>query len=117
MTALDYPEIDLTNAGQVRSLVRTHQPQAIINATAYTAVDRAESEPEIAMAINARAPGLLAEEARRLGALLIHYSTDYVFDGKRAVHTWKATCPTPWEYTGRASSKESGSSRRRAGIP
>jgi dTDP-4-dehydrorhamnose reductase len=95
VTALDYPEIDLANESQVRALVRTQQPQAIINATAYTAVDRAESEPEIAMAINARAPGLLAEEARRLGALLIHYSTDYVFDGKKGSAYLESDLPSP----------------------
>jgi dTDP-4-dehydrorhamnose reductase len=59
------------------------QSPLIVNAGAYTAVDRAESEVALAQAVNARAPGILAEEAKRLGALLIHYSTDYVFDGKR----------------------------------
>jgi len=61
--------------------VRAARPQLIVNAAAYTAVDRAETERDLAFAINGRAPGILAEEARRLGAVLIHYSTDYVFDG------------------------------------
>lgn len=82
VTALDYPEIDLTNAEQIRAALRDERPRVIINATAYTDVDKAESEVEKAMAINARGPGVLAEEARRLDAVLVHYSTDYVFDGK-----------------------------------
>jgi len=79
--ALDYPEIDLSQPDQIRPLVRQAQPAVIVNATAYTAVDRAESEPELTRAINALAPGILAEEARTLGAALVHFSTDYVFDG------------------------------------
>jgi dTDP-4-dehydrorhamnose reductase len=59
------------------------RPDLIVNAAAYTAVDRAESEEAVARAINAVAPGVLAEEAKRLGALLVHYSTDYVFDGTK----------------------------------
>jgi dTDP-4-dehydrorhamnose reductase len=93
--ALDYPEIDLLQEGNVRKIVRTYHPEVIINATAYTAVDKAESEPEIAMAINARAPGLLAEEALRLGALLIHYSTDYVFDGNKGSEYLESDSPNP----------------------
>ena len=72
---------DLTDLDQLRSLVRQLKPAVIVNASAYTAVDRAESEPELAMRINGEAPGVLAEEVARLGALLIHYSTDYVYDG------------------------------------
>jgi dTDP-4-dehydrorhamnose reductase len=74
-------ECDLQDAGALRELVRSHGPDLIVNAAAYTAVDRAESEREAAFAINARAPGILGEEAARLGALVVHYSTDYVFDG------------------------------------
>ncbi|HSN64817.1 MAG TPA: dTDP-4-dehydrorhamnose reductase [Azonexus sp.] len=77
-------ECDLTDFDQMRSLVRGTKPSVIVNAAAYTAVDRAEAEPELAMRINGEAPGMLAEEAARLGALLIHYSTDYVFDGGKA---------------------------------
>ena len=63
--------------------VREARPDLILNAAAYTAVDRAESEPELAMQINGEAPGMLAEEAKKSNALLIHYSTDYVFDGSK----------------------------------
>lgn len=83
IVAVDFPEIDLTDEGRTREWVRRVAPQAIINAAAYTAVDKAEIEPELAMKINGAAPGLLAEEARVLGAFLIHYSSDYVFDGTK----------------------------------
>lgn len=72
---------DLTDPDALPTAIREIRPQAIVNAAAYTAVDRAESEPERAHAINAAAPGILAELAREQGALLVHYSTDYVFDG------------------------------------
>ncbi|WP_153131001.1 dTDP-4-dehydrorhamnose reductase [Dechloromonas hortensis] len=74
---------DLSDADQIRSLVRDLKPSVIVNAAAYTAVDKAESEVEKAFRINAVAPGILAEEAARLGALLVHYSTDYVYDGTK----------------------------------
>jgi dTDP-4-dehydrorhamnose reductase len=77
-------ECDLAQPDQTRAAVRGARPELIVNAAAYTAVDRAESEPALAQAINADAPALLAEEAKRLGAALIHYSTDYVFDGRTA---------------------------------
>lgn len=83
VVALDKEQYDLEEEDQVRELVRHYQPRLIINATGYTTVDRAESEQEAAMAINAVAPGILATEARRIGAALIHYSTDYVFDGRQ----------------------------------
>jgi dTDP-4-dehydrorhamnose reductase len=92
---LDYPEIDLRQEGDLRQVVRSRQPELIINATAYTAVDRAESEPEIAMQINARAPGILAEEASALGIGLIHYSTDYVFDGVKGDDYRETDLPNP----------------------
>lgn len=82
--AADRETVDLADAGQVRELVRRVEPDVILNAAAYTAVDRAEQERESAFAINAEAPKMLAEEARRRGALLVHYSTDYVFDGSKA---------------------------------
>ena len=74
---------DFRDADALRSAVRAARPTVIINAAAYTAVDRAEAEPDVAHAVNAAAPGVLAEEAARLGALFIHYSTDYVFDGTK----------------------------------
>ena len=79
--ALDQPEIDLAQPDALRAFVHAVAPDLIVNAAAYTAVDQAEREPEIARAVNAVAPGVLAEEARRLGAGLVHYSTDFVFDG------------------------------------
>ena len=81
--APDRQALDLANAGGIRARVRDLRPDVIVNAAAYTAVDRAESEPDLALAINGVAPGVLAEEAKRLGALLVHYSTDYVFDGTK----------------------------------
>ena len=81
LAARDRAGLDLADADAVAATVRRVRPQIIVNAAGYTAVDRAESEPALADAINARAPAILAEEARRLDALLIHYSTDYVFDG------------------------------------
>lgn len=81
--ALDAPEINLARTNSWRPIVIQARPDVIVNATAYTAVDRAESEPELARAVNGRAPGELAETARELGAALIHYSTDYVFDGSK----------------------------------
>lgn len=74
-------QLDLTRPDSIRQAVRELQPQLIINPAAHTAVDQAESEVELAFAINATAPGVLAEEAAELGVPLIHYSTDYVFDG------------------------------------
>ncbi|MBC1240796.1 dTDP-4-dehydrorhamnose reductase [Nostoc sp. 2RC] len=75
------PTVDLTEPETLRNIIKSKQPQIIINAAAYTAVDKAESEPELATAINGTAPLILAEESQKLGAFLIHISTDYVFDG------------------------------------
>ena len=83
VTACDRAMLDLSNSESIRAKIREAAPEVILNAGAYTAVDKAESEPDLAMAINGRAPGVLAEEARRSGALLVHYSTDYVFDGSK----------------------------------
>ena len=90
MVAIDRESVDLADAEQTRTLVRSVAPDVILNAAAYTAVDRAEFEHDLALAINAQAPRILAEEARRQNALLVHYSTDYVFDGKK---------PEPWVET------------------
>ena len=84
VVALDRAALDLADLDQIRRVVRDVKPTLIINPAAYTAVDRAESEPALAQRINGEAPGVLAEEASRLGAPLIHYSTDYVFDGTKA---------------------------------
>jgi len=87
--------LDLADAQQIRRQVRELRPDLIVNAAAYTAVDQAESEPEQAFAINASAPGILAEEAAALGAPLIHYSTDYVFDGSKATAYVEDDNPNP----------------------
>jgi dTDP-4-dehydrorhamnose reductase len=92
--------VDFSGEDQLRSAVRTASPDVILNAAAYTAVDRAESEPDLAMAVNGHAPGVLAEEANRLGALFVHYSTDYVFDGTKA-GAWEETdAPNPLNVYG-----------------
>lgn len=95
VTALGRQEADFANPDILRQAVRTNEPDLIVNAAAYTAVDKAETDESVAMAINAIAPGILAEEARHGKALLIHYSTDYVFDGQsdRAYVETDLTCP------------------------
>ena len=80
--ALDRRQMDLTNADSIRRAIRDAKPEIIVNAAGYTLVDKAEAEPELAMQVNGVASGVIAEEAKRLGALLIHYSTDYVYDGE-----------------------------------
>lgn len=80
--AVDRGRMDLADLDQVRDVIRAVRPQLIVNPAAYTAVDKAESEPELAHRINAEAPAVMAAEARALGAALVHYSTDYVFDGR-----------------------------------
>ena len=81
--ALDRNQLDLSKPDHIREVIQHIKPDLIINPAAYTAVDKAESEPELAHTINSTAPGILAEEAAKLGALLVHYSTDYVFDGTK----------------------------------
>jgi len=94
LTTLDYPQIDLARDEELREAIRgaagrggspggARPLDLIVNAAAYTEVDRAESERDLALAVNGRAPGILAEEARAMGAALVHYSTDYVFDGAK----------------------------------
>jgi dTDP-4-dehydrorhamnose reductase len=102
LTASDRHTLDLSNADALRAAVRTIAPTVIVNAAAYTAVDKAEAEPAVADAINAVAPGILAEEAKRLGALLIHYSTDYVFDGSKATAYTEDDTPAPLSAYGRS---------------
>ena len=80
--AVDQPDCDLADGSAIRKLVRTCKPDVIVNSAAYTAVDKAESEPALAHAVNAVAPRVLGEEAAMLGAWVVHYSTDYVFDGE-----------------------------------
>jgi dTDP-4-dehydrorhamnose reductase len=81
VAAFDSPACDLAQPDSIRDIIRAVAPQVIVNAAAYTAVDAAEAKPELARAINADAPGLIGVEAKKLGARVIHYSTDYVYDG------------------------------------
>ncbi len=91
---------DLTNLPSLAATVQTVRPDIIVNAAAYTAVDKAESEPELARMINALAPGVLAQEAHKLGAWLVHYSTDYVFDGSGSQPWVEADTPAPLSVYG-----------------
>jgi dTDP-4-dehydrorhamnose reductase len=93
--SLDFPEIDLARPDSLHTTIRDIRPNVIVNATAYTAVERAESEPELALAINGAAPGVLAEAALAQNAALIHYSTDYVFDGAKGAPYIEADEPNP----------------------
>ncbi len=102
LAAFDHQGLDLGDPESIRRLVRELRPDLIVNAAAYTAVDRAESEPELAFAVNATAPGVLAEEASRLDALLVHYSTDYVFDGTKAGPYIEDDIPNPLSVYGRS---------------
>jgi dTDP-4-dehydrorhamnose reductase len=81
IVTVDFPVCDLANAESIRHCVLDTAPQIIVNAAAYTAVDKAESEPDLARAVNATAPAIIGETARQIGARVIHYSTDYVYDG------------------------------------
>jgi len=78
----DVEELDITNAGAVEDFMNLHQPLAVVNCAAYTAVDKAESDPETALLVNSQAVANLAEACNKTGSLLLHISTDYVFDGK-----------------------------------
>lgn len=88
-------ELDLTRPEEVRALIRGYRPELILSAAAFTAVDRAEAEPALARALNAGAPALLAVEAARLGAGIIHYSTDYVYDGSKRGPWQEGDAPAP----------------------
>lgn len=99
--ACDYPDINLLNIESIRQVFSQSKPGLVINAAAYTAVDRAESEPDQAQAINAIAPAILAQQAQKTGAALIHFSTDYVFDGLKAQPYLETDPPNPLSVYGR----------------
>ncbi|WP_440107000.1 dTDP-4-dehydrorhamnose reductase [Acidovorax sp. BL-A-41-H1] len=105
VTALDFDSTDhcgdFANPAGVADTVRALRPDIIVNAAAHTAVDKAEGEPELARSLNALAPGALALEAARIGALLVHYSTDYVFDGSGQRPWTEADAPGPLSVYGR----------------
>lgn len=101
VVAVDRQGMDLANPDSIRAVIRDTRPDLIVNAAAYTAVDKAESEPDLAMAINGIAPGIMAEEAKRLGAAMIHYSTDYVFDGSKTSPYTEEDTPNPLSVYGK----------------
>ena len=100
IVATDRATLDLSKLETIAPTIRALKPDVILNAAAYTAVDQAESEPALAAAINATAPGILAEEAERSGALLVHYSTDYVFDGTKTGPYAESDVPRPLSVYG-----------------
>lgn len=102
LIALDRTQLDLSNPDAIRTALRELQPQMIINAAAYTAVDAAESDEATAFQINAEAPRVMAEESERLGAALIHYSTDYVFDGGKQSAWLEDDAAAPLSVYGRS---------------
>lgn len=101
VSAIGTEELDLADADAIRRMVRNIRPDIIVNPAAYTAVDKAESEPDLAMAVNGIAPGVLAEEALKLDAVLVHYSTDYVFDGSKTAPYTEDDTPNPQSVYGR----------------
>lgn len=101
VVALDRRGCDLADLDQVRRVVRENRPSLVVNAAAYTVVDKAEGEPELARRINAEAVGLLAEEAKLLDALMVHYSTDYVFDGRQPLPYTETMTTGPLSVYGR----------------
>lgn len=97
----DRAALNLDDADQIRSVVREINPQLIVNPAAYTAVDKAETDVDAAMRLNAEAPGVLAQEAKRIGAALVHYSTDYVFDGSSETPYVEADTVNPQNVYGK----------------
>ena len=102
LVCVDYPAIDLTDGLSIRKWLAEAAPDIVVNAAAHTAVDKAEIEPDLARKINGEAPGILAEESQKRGALLVHYSTDYVFDGTKGSPYLETDCPAPLGAYGRS---------------
>lgn len=101
IVAVGHQEMDLTDPDSIRRVIGHVRPNLIVNAAAYTAVDKAESEPDLAMAVNGIAPGIMAEEAKRLNAAVVHYSTDYVFDGTEKRPYVENDAPNPLNIYGK----------------
>jgi len=101
VAAFDRQELDLLNLDQLRRAIRDVQPNMIVNAAAYTSVDQAETDEQQARIINVDAPALMAEEAKRIGASLVHYSTDYVFDGSSSLPYAETDQPNPLNVYGK----------------
>jgi len=101
LVCVDYPEVDFTQPDSIRTWIREAAPDIVVNAAAYTAVDKAEAESALALKINGEAPGVMAGEAKKLGSLLVHYSTDYVFDGTKTAPYVETDAPNPLGAYGR----------------
>src|SRR6266699_5503426 len=101
VVALGHDQLDLSNPSDICHTIREVRPQLIVNAAAYTAVDQAETDETAAQAVNAEAPGLMAEEAKKVGAVLVHYSTDYVFDGAKRLPYDEADSANPINVYGK----------------
>ena len=99
---LTLADVDIADAKALQAVIRHHAPRYIVNAAAYTAVDKAEQEPDLAQAINATAPGIMATEAKSLGATMVHYSTDYVFNGQSAQSYKESDATDPLSVYGRS---------------
>jgi dTDP-4-dehydrorhamnose reductase len=102
LMALGRSDMNLTDPDSIRAAIRGAKPGIIVNAAGYTTVDKAESEPDLVMQVNAVAPGILAEEAKRAGALLVHYSTDYVYDGEQERPYTEDDAPNPVNTYGKS---------------
>lgn len=102
VTAIDRGAVDLADEDALRRFIRDRAPDVIVNPAAFTAVDKAESQPDVAMAVNGRAPGVMAEAMARTGGLMIHFSTDYVFDGSKAAPWTESDAPNPLSVYGRS---------------
>jgi dTDP-4-dehydrorhamnose reductase len=100
VVALDYDDLDLADLKAVQTRLDELKPDLIVNASAYTAVDRAETERDLAMKVNEGAPGVMAEAARRSGGMLVHYSTDYIFDGEKGSPYVETDIPNPLNVYG-----------------
>jgi dTDP-4-dehydrorhamnose reductase len=100
--ALGRAQMDLTQPDTIRKVIRATSPQLIVNAAGYTTVDKAEQEPDLAMQVNAVATGVIAEETKRINALLVHYSTDYVFDGTKSAPYVEEDEPNPLNAYGKS---------------
>jgi len=102
VTALDRTQCDLSDPDLIPGIIRENQPEIIVNAAAYTAVDKAEDEEELATVVNGTSVKVLAEEAQKMNALLVHYSTDYVFDGTKSGAYTESDTPNPVNAYGRS---------------
>jgi dTDP-4-dehydrorhamnose reductase len=116
VVALDREHLDLSKPDDIRRAIREIRPQIIVNAAAYTAVDQAETDEMMAQAVNGEAPGVMAEEAKKIGAALVHYSTDYIFDGSKKTPYDETDAANPINVYGRT--KFDGEQAiRRTGVP